>query len=226
MIDKVKEQFLDKGIPLNVFLLDAFWQVDGWDINPRAFPHGFEPIKKRLGEIGLPMGLWMGLTQGGGNRQWCESHGYETTDAGWPCFAGPRWGEHVRKQLLRYIQDYDLACWKTDYTSYTCEKTDHGHLGGLYSVSAHADAMIDMQREIRRVKPDFYAFDGFWMSPWWLMYVDTIWAGPYRFPRGMRIPRHQCPRRADHQPRCLYLSTHQDRQVSGPPSQHDDVRAD
>ena len=31
MIDKVKEEFLDKGIPLNVFLLDAHWQVDGWD---------------------------------------------------------------------------------------------------------------------------------------------------------------------------------------------------
>lgn len=175
LIDKVKEEFLDKGIPLHAFLLDAHWQQKGWDVNREAFPNGLAPIKKRLSEVGLPMGLWMGFTQGGGDRQWCESQGYETTDAGLPCFAGPKWREHVRQQLLRYVNECDLNCWKTDYTLYTCEKTDHGHLAGLYSISAHADAMIDIQREIRRRRPDFYAYDGFWMSPWWLMYVDAIW---------------------------------------------------
>jgi hypothetical protein len=176
MIDKVKEEFLDKGVPLNVFLLDAHWQTNGWEVNPKAFPRGFEPIERRLQEIGLPLGLWMGLTQAGGTPQWLAAHGYETTkDPALPCFAAPRWGKHVARKLLGYVEDLDLACWKTDYTLYTCEKTDHGHLGGVYSVSAHADAMIDLQQAIRRIRPDFYAYDGFWMSPWWLMYVDAIW---------------------------------------------------
>ena len=104
-----------------------------------------------------------------------ESQGYETTDTGVPCFAAPKWGAYIEDQLLRHVKDWGLVCWKNDYTLYTCEKTDHGHLGGLYSVSAHADAMIDILQETRRIKPDFYAYDGFWLSPWWLMYVHTIW---------------------------------------------------
>ena len=68
-----------------------------------------------------------------------------------------------------------MVCWKNDYTVYTCEKTDHGHLGGLYSVSAHADAMIDLLQKARRIKPNFYPYDGSWVSPWWLMYFNVIW---------------------------------------------------
>lgn len=175
MIDKAKEEFLDKGIPLNAYLFSAHWQTDGWELNRKAFPNGLAPIKKRLDAIGLPMGFWMGLTQGGGTSQWFNSHGYELTETGHPCFAAPKWGNRVANIFLELVKDCGMVCWKNDYTVYTCEKTDHGHLGGLYSVAAHADAMIDLLQRTRRINPDFYAYDAAWVSPWWLMHFNAVW---------------------------------------------------
>jgi hypothetical protein len=175
MIDGVKREFLDKGIPLNAYLFSAHWQTDGWKLNRKAFPNGLGPIKKRLDEVGLPMGFWMGLTQGGGTPEWFKSHGYEQTETGHPCFAAPKWGDRITKIFLGLVKDCGMVCWKNDYTVYTCETTGHGHLGGLYSVAAHTDAMIDLLRRTRHIKPDFYAYDASWVSPWWLMHFNAVW---------------------------------------------------
>jgi len=158
MIDKVKGEFLDHGIPLDGYLFSAYWETDGWKLNRRAFPRGLAPVLKRLDEIGLRMGLWMGFTAGGGSREWLQSRGYETTPGGGACFAGPKWSAYIKRTFLEHVEQWRLVCWKNDYSGYTCDRSDHGHLPGLYAVSAHADVMIDTVQEARRIRPGFYAY--------------------------------------------------------------------
>jgi hypothetical protein len=55
------------------------------------------------------------------------------------------------------------------------------HLDGDYAREANVEAFIEMLTAMRKAKPGVYLdpTSGMWLSPWWLWFVDSVYADTY-----------------------------------------------
>ena len=80
--------------------------------------------------------------------------------------------------MSRHIREYDIDYFKHDFNSFSCAADGHGHLPeAIYGREANVDAEIEMFGFLDEVNPGIYInpSSGMWLSPWWLMHVDTVW---------------------------------------------------
>jgi hypothetical protein len=166
--------------------MDAFTPDDGWQDynsiwkpNPKRYPQGFRPLAQGLEKGGSRLGLWMPLNGTNLNIDWGVAQGYERSNLGdFYCIAAPKYNAEIRRATERLIRDGNLAYYKHDFNSLQCSAPGHGHLPDqLHGHEASLDAEIDLLAFERKVNPSIFLniTSSVWLSPWWLMYADSIW---------------------------------------------------
>jgi len=181
-----RKNLCDKyGVRLDSFVPDDGWQdrQSLWEINRTLFPNGFAELSAGLKAGGSSLGLWHPLTAVEGNLDmaWCREHGYETNPAGsHVCLSAPKHNAQLREVMTRHIKQYGITYFKHDFNSFSCDAEGHGHLpASAYGFEANVDAYLEMLKLFKQVNPDIFlnCTGGMWLSPWWLMYCDTVWRG-------------------------------------------------
>jgi hypothetical protein len=162
--------------------LDAFVWDDGWDDHNTLwgfhsdFPQGFKRLDKAGKTYGAGMGVWMSPWGGYSTPKqkrlkFGKSHGYEINARGFS-MAGEKYGTAFRDRCLEMMNTHGVVFFKFD-----------GMGGGNVVKGAEGeaaediDAVLKMTRDLRKNNPEVFisATVGTWPSPFWLLYVDSIW---------------------------------------------------
>ncbi len=191
------------GIKFDYYLMDAFWfdpAADYIKFDDRYWPEGFDCASKRIQELGLKLGLWFDTTGGvleNKALEHCKNH------RGRFCLNTPEYEETLRKSFRYHIENHKLGMIKFDFAMFECNNEEHGHRTGKYSREKSVDVLMDILREAREENPELVvlAYNGFvegWgivttiiegdkfpISPWWLTFIDFLYAGD---PRPSEIP--------------------------------------
>ncbi len=167
-----------RGVTLDSNLFDDGWDDHAslWKFN-RGFPDGFTPVKETAAKYGAAPGVWMspwgGYSKPKQERiQFGKSAGYEIVDGGY-ALSGPKYYDAFHDVCLEMIRKYGVNQFKFDGT---------GNANRVFPGSrfdSDFDAMIHLIGELRQEKPDIYInlTTGTAASPFWLLYVDSIWRG-------------------------------------------------
>ncbi len=176
------------GIKLNAFVLDDGWDEyrSDWKLSRKQFPNGLKPIEKALDKTGTALGIWFGPIGGYSHRawrvSWMAAHGYETV-GDQMCFGGRKYYALFRKRVLDFIKQYRVGYYKWDGFQFSCSEPGHGHPVGIYSRRAILKKLASLTREVRKANPEIFLniTSGTWLSPWWLLYANTIWMQGYDY---------------------------------------------
>ncbi len=176
------------GITLDAFVLDDGWDVyrSDWQLSRKQFPRGLKPISDLLKKTNTKLGIWFGPTGGYSHRSWriswMREHGYETV-GDQMCFGGKNYSSLFEKRVLEFIEKYNVGYYKWDGFQFSCSEPDHGHPVGIYSRRAILNRLIEIVRAVREKNPDVFLniTSGTWLSPWWLLYANTIWMQGYDY---------------------------------------------
>ncbi|MGE5557255.1 MAG: alpha-galactosidase [Bacillota bacterium] len=130
---------------IDVFVIDTGWfeRTGDWKVNRGSFPGGLEPIREKLDQYGMKMGLWLNPTMAGVNSWILQD--YEdcriTYDGKFPdpakvwgtersalmCLVSRYW-EALADQMIRMSRDYGAAYFKLDGVyQYGCDNPAHLH---------------------------------------------------------------------------------------------------
>lgn len=184
-IDVFKKMLYEKhDLSLDSFALDHGWHdyASIWGIDRRKFPEGFEPLLSKLDGIHTHLGLWLSLP-GYLNTFWGKKEGFEviTQDElqGRYCIAGQKYRSKLKEILGYYINELKVNYFKCDYNDFDCQNPNHGHPVGRPAKDAVIDAYIEVLGFMNSCNPSIFLAitSGAFLSPWWLMYVDSLWLG-------------------------------------------------
>lgn len=184
-IEVFRKIFYEKhGLSLDSFALDHGWHdyASIWSVDSRKFPEGFEPLVSRLDGIHTHLGLWLSLP-GYLNSLWGKKEGLEVIREdelyGRYCIAGPKYRSRLKEILGYYIKELKVNYFKCDYNDFDCQDPNHGHPVGRPARDAVIDAYIDVLEFINSCNLSIFVAltSGAFLSPWWLMYVDSLWLG-------------------------------------------------
>ena len=172
---KQVDQAHDLGF--ETFVIDDGWQLHAGDWEPdlEKFPKGLQPIRDRLHDRGMDLGLWVSLATINGqaksyqefsdciirnaNGEQRETHVFEGT-LGIACLAS-RFAPYIEKRLHDLIEELDLRYLKLDlpvaYDVYhqpaiLCHAPDHNHAPGRdYTLKSYRET----QQMAKRLKAAF-----------------------------------------------------------------------
>ncbi|MBU0606666.1 MAG: hypothetical protein KKI08_02215, partial [Armatimonadetes bacterium] len=180
--EQFKAHLLDPyGLKMNAFVPDDGWQDRNsiWQPDKGRYPDGFRPLAEGLERQGSRLGLWMPLNGTNLNTEWGREKGFEVSDRGkFYCLAAPKYNAEIRRVTAERIRDGRLAYYKHDFNGLRCTASGHGHLPtDRHGHEASLDAEIGLLAWERQVNPDIFlnVTSNVWLSPWWLMYADSIW---------------------------------------------------
>ncbi|HKW99260.1 MAG TPA: hypothetical protein VJN43_16085 [Bryobacteraceae bacterium] len=91
------------------------------------------------------------------------------------CHLSPE-GEAYFQKILALARTYKLRAmhWADFFTVFPCERTDHGHLPGKYSIYAQGQRMLRFGRELREASPGIMlGADGGFTNPQYVRYLDS-----------------------------------------------------
>jgi hypothetical protein len=167
-----------RGVTLDSFLFDDGWDDHSslWKFN-KGFPDGFKPVEEAAAKYGAAPGVWLSPWGGYGKPkqeriQFGRGAGYEIVDGGY-ALSGPKYYDAFRDVCIEMIRKYGINQFKFDGTG----NADRVFPGSRFD--SDFDAMIHLIGELRKEKPDIYInlTTGTAASPFWLLYVDSIWRG-------------------------------------------------
>ncbi|MBU0608291.1 MAG: hypothetical protein KKI08_10400, partial [Armatimonadetes bacterium] len=180
--EQFKAHLLDPyGLKMSAFVPDDGWQDRNsiWQPDKGRYPDGFRPLAEGLQARGSHLGLWMPLNGTNLNTDWGREQGFEVSDRGkFYCLAAPKYNAEIRRVTAARIRDGRLAYYKHDFNGLRCSAPGHGHLPtDRHGHEASLDAEIGLLAWERQVNPDIFLniTSSVWLSPWWLMYADSIW---------------------------------------------------
>lgn len=189
-ISQLTQAQSDAGLHFDNYIIE-FWHDPQGNIkacDPKRFPDNFDKVTPALNNMGTNLGLWLSSgyqdaketmdtwtiganpalvdcsMTGDGKGLICRS----TAPANQMYIDGFIW--QIRKNHIRQIK---LDC---NYTP-PCNNPMHQHLpGALYSVEANHNAQIELLTALDKECPEVF-FTLYWghLSPWWLMYADTVY---------------------------------------------------
>ena len=198
VVDEVaflNEKFHEKRMPpLDSFALDVGWsdRESVWEIDRKKLPEGIQPLVRKLEEIGARLGLWVSIAGCTLDAAWGERMGLEVRrlsdlpptfhyrcQSGCYCIAGSRYRAALKESLGRYVREAKVNYFKFDYNLFDCQNPEHGHPTGRAAQDAIIDAYIDVLDFLNGCGPDLFlaVTSGAFLSPWWLMYADSLWIG-------------------------------------------------
>jgi len=91
------------------------------------------------------------------------------------CHLSPE-GEAYFQKILTLARTYKLRAmhWADFFTVFPCERTDHGHLPGKYSIYAQGQRMLKFGRELREASPGIMlGADGGFTNPQYVRFLDS-----------------------------------------------------
>jgi hypothetical protein len=173
LFDKHKQSF-------DTFTIDEGWDDKNtlWQIQASRFPQGFRPLTEPLRAMQAGHGLWLSPSSGYNHAPWGAQAGYEHNSNAWfLCQSGPKYRQDIVRVVTEMARAYDIRFFKFDGFCASCEATGHGHLPGEFAREANIDAYIELLQAVRRTRPQVFLdlTCGIWLSPWWLMYADSLW---------------------------------------------------
>ncbi len=181
LIRLFKEKLFDPyGESFDTFTIDDGWDKKEtlWELVPERFPNGFGPLVEPLKAMKANLGLWLSPSSGYSHAPHLAKLGYEHNSNAWYCCqSGPKYRRDIAARVTALAKQYDLAFYKFDGFCPGCEAKDHGHLPGPYAQEANIDAYIELMKAAKQAKPGIFLDPtcGMWLSPWWLLYCDSIW---------------------------------------------------
>lgn len=181
LIELFKRKLFDPyGESIDAFTLDDGWDVNEslWEIDPKGFPRGFEPLLEPLRSMRTRLGIWLSPSSGYNHAPWLAKQGYRPNSNPWYiCQSDPKYRREIVRRVGELAQKYDVAFFKFDGFCATCDAKDHPHLPGPYAQEANVDAFIELMAAVRQVRPGIYLDPtcGIWLSPWWLRHADSLW---------------------------------------------------
>ena len=181
-----------QGVSFDYFTLDTGWVDPSSDLTrfkPTSFPTGPAQMLKEVRALHLKFGLWFGTSWGlqscwnypgafpdgkPPTQQYREGHplGLGGLDF---CLGEARYFSILKKAVLHHVRHNGVRFLKFDGGSYFCEKTDHGHLPGKYSIEPMHEKLIDLAKSARAANPDVFIM-WYWglSSPFWALHGDAI----------------------------------------------------
>ncbi len=182
LVELFKRELYDPyGVSIDTFTVDCGWQnyESLYEFHADHFPRGFTPLTEALEAIDARLGVWISpASRYYGSAAWGAAQGYELASNGFDlCQSGSKHRRDIVKRVGDLVRQYEPAFIKFDGFSAECETKGHGHLSGPYAVEANVDAYIELIEAVREARPGIYLdlTCGIWLSPWWLMYGDSLW---------------------------------------------------
>jgi len=185
-------KFRQKGATFDYFTLDTGWVDPASDLTqfkPTSFPTGPEKMIKQVRAQHMKFGLWFGTSWG---LQSCWNYPGVFPDGRPPtqlyreghplglggldlCLGEENYFSILKKAILHHVKENGVRFLKFDGGSYFCERTDHGHLPGKYSIEPMHEKLIDIANSARAVAPDVFIM-WYWglSSPFWALHGDAI----------------------------------------------------
>lgn len=175
----IAEPLAQRGVALDSYLWDDGW--DDWNslwAYHKGFPKGFAPLadyaKTHGGGIGAWLSPWGGYNESKVARVAHAKAIGLPTNVGGLSLAQPKYREAFTERCLQMIRDYDMNLFKFD-----------GIGGGVWAKGTDARTAPDLQgffahsEALRKAKPDVFinCTVGTWPSPFWTLWVDSIWRG-------------------------------------------------
>jgi hypothetical protein len=174
------------GVSFDSFTLDDGWDEKHslWQLRTNGFPHGFTPLLDALQPIGTKLGLWLSPSSGYEHADWGGQNGYtrNATFDWFLCQSDPAYRREICRVVPELIRNHDVGFFKMDGFCASCDTHRHDHhLDGDFAREANVDAFIELLSAMRKAKPGVYLdpTSGMWLSPWWLWYVDSVYADTY-----------------------------------------------
>ncbi len=156
-----------------------FWVDHAGDLkrfDPRRFPEGIAKVKERLDRLGIAPGLWIDSSM----ASWSiglnpAARPSLSDDPGFFCRASEPIRSMYKEAFIHHIRTNGIRELKFDNLRTICNKTDHGHLPGLYSTEAIESSVIDFLGALDAECPEVFLIL-YWghRSPWWLLHGDTL----------------------------------------------------
>jgi len=187
---------LKREVEIDSFLLDDGWDDPRtlWDFDYEKFPDGFEPLAEKAKKMGAGLSVWLSPWGGYGQAKddrvrLAQKQGFEVNDHGLS-LAGPKYAARFRSAVLEFRRHSRVNMFKFD-----------GVAGDAETLSAEVEAMLGICAAIRtdslskekagkgketqaerkqRKKRDAFWINlttGTWPSPFFLLWVDSIWRG-------------------------------------------------
>ncbi len=160
------------GVAPYAFVWDDGWDEYGtWTFN-KNFPNGFSEPDAAAREQGAGIGAWLGPVGGYGTSGTYRRSYWE--DKGGMQLSNPDYYQVFLDACTRMIEDYDFRFFKFDGISaqFSAVGPDDGTEG-----EENAEAIINIEREVRKLKPDIFINTtvGTWASPFWYQFTDATW---------------------------------------------------
>ncbi len=184
--------FRKRGATFDYFTLDTGWVDPGSDLSrfkPTSFPEGPGEMLKAVKAQRMKFGLWFGTSWG---LQSCWNYPGAFADGRPPtqlyreghplglggldfCLGQENYFSILKKAVLHHVRENGVRFLKFDGGSYFCERTDHGHLPGKYSVEPMHEKLIDIATSARAIAPDVFIM-WYWglSSPFWALHGDAV----------------------------------------------------
>jgi hypothetical protein len=171
-----------RGVKMDAFVHDFEWDDETlvWQFHG-GYPNGFGPAAKAAADYGANVGVWFSPWGGypcqPARIKFGRQMGFETSPGGLS-LAGPRYYRRFSAACLNMIEKYGANYFKFD--GFAAGNNQPGP--GPYVTDA--EALLRLAQQLRwrdaDIKRDgssvfINATTGSWPSPFWLLYVDSIW---------------------------------------------------
>lgn len=177
VVETFGEELVQKrGVVLNSFLWDDGWddpEEGMWAFDRDRFPKGFTRLADTARKHGCGNGVWLspwgGYGQGKERRlQAAKEQGLETNAHGLS-LAGPRYFQRFKEAALFFRREAGVNFFKFD-----------GVAGDATELAAEMEAMLGIAAEMHTTGDGELWINlttGTWPSPFFLLWVDSIWRG-------------------------------------------------
>jgi len=171
-----------RNVKVDAFVHDFEWDDETlvWQFH-RGYPEGFSPAVAAAKEYGAKVGVWFSPWGGypcqPARVKFGREMGFETSPGGLS-LAGPRYYRRFSAACANMIEKFDANYFKFD--GFAAGNNQSGP--GPYATDA--EALLRLAQELRWLHADVHttggslfinATTGSWPSPFWLLYVDSIW---------------------------------------------------
>jgi len=145
------------GMGIETFVLDTGWydKTGDWAVSGSRFPRGLAPVRKKLDEHGMRLGLWFDPTAAAvSSRAYRDNEAnvastggrtrkgpvWETEESYRMCLVSP-WGETFLRELVRLAKETGVRYFKWDAVDqYGCDAPGHGHGDASATAAERRDA--------------------------------------------------------------------------------------
>lgn len=171
------------------YLTEDYGIIEPGDYFEGGWPDGPGRVFDRIRDVGARVGLWFDSSLGkwsigrnpavascrtASERGLISKLGFDGADI--LCRASEPYKSLFGEGISTHIRENSVRLFKLDNLFKNCWNENHGHRIGKYSIDAICSSVIEDLQAWDRENPDGLLI-GYWgyRSPWWLLWVDTIY---------------------------------------------------